>query len=77
MGLGKTMVILATIVGSLHRAAAFASKSPSAQESTSNRIKSKATLVVVPSSSKKTTNTNMQRSSLVDLTNTAPSPTRY
>lgn len=50
MGLGKTIVMLATIVGSLERAASFVSKDFELHESTSFR-RSKATLVIVPSSS--------------------------
>lgn len=51
MGLGKTMVMLATIVGSLGRAANFVSKASEKHEFASFRKRSKATLVIVPSSS--------------------------
>ncbi|KAF3764219.1 hypothetical protein M406DRAFT_242350, partial [Cryphonectria parasitica EP155] len=47
MGLGKTMVMLATIVGSLERATAFALQESS---TSATHTRSKATLVVVPSS---------------------------
>lgn len=49
MGLGKTLVTVASIVGSLDRAAAFASLNIASEEN-SFRQRSKATLVIVPSS---------------------------
>lgn len=53
MGLGKTMVMLATVVGSLKRAASFVSIVGPSEDigSSSCRNRSKATLVIVPSSS--------------------------
>ncbi|KAJ4416804.1 hypothetical protein N0V82_006533 [Gnomoniopsis sp. IMI 355080] len=51
MGLGKTMIMLANIVGSLKRAQAFVATESQQPRLSSGRRRSKATLVVVPSSS--------------------------
>lgn len=51
MGLGKTMVMLANIVGSMKRAQVFSSPHMQQSGPFSGRKRSKATLVVVPSSS--------------------------
>ena len=51
MGLGKTMIMLANIVGSLQRAEVFVSPEMQPPGLSSVSKRSKATLVVVPSSS--------------------------
>lgn len=51
MGLGKTIIMLANIVGSLKRAQVFVSPELQQPGLSSGRKRSKATLVVVPSSS--------------------------
>lgn len=52
MGLGKTMIMLANVLGSLKRAQVFVSPESQHPGPSSGRRRSKATLVVVPSSSK-------------------------
>lgn len=52
MGVGKTIVALATIAASRDRASHFGFSSPPGGESDTGRRRSKATLVIVPSSRK-------------------------
>jgi SWI/SNF-related matrix-associated actin-dependent regulator of chromatin subfamily A3 len=52
MGLGKSIITLSIVAGSIDRALSFASQSSTGESNPSNGHTSKATLVVAPSSCK-------------------------